>query len=112
LIAAVLRERGYRVLEAADGPEGLEILIGPTPIDLLVSDIGLPGLGGREMAQVARAQRPDLKILFMTGHAREADSGLFGVGTRLITKPFTMEALAARAGAMLADPPAANAPPS
>lgn len=103
LIAEVLRERGYAVVEAADGPEGLAALIGPAPIDLVVSDIGLPGLGGREMIEVARAQRPNLKILMMTGHANEPAVATLKHGPEVITKPFAMDVLVARVQAMLAE---------
>ena len=103
LIVDVLRDHGYLVLEAADGPEGLAILLGETPLDLVISDIGLPGLGGREMTEVARARRPDLKIILITGHAQDDPrAGLLSAAATLITKPFAMDALVARVGAMLA----------
>ena len=103
LIVEVLRDHGYAVLEAADGPEGLGILIGEAPLDLVISDIGLPGLGGREMTEVARARRPDLKILLITGHVQDdSGAGLLGAGAALITKPFAMDVLVARVGAILA----------
>lgn len=103
LIADVLRDLGYTVLEAADGPEGLAALIGPAAIDLVVSDIALPGLGGREMIEVARAQRPGLKILMMTGHANDPAVATLKHGPEVITKPFAMDALVARVQALLAD---------
>lgn len=101
LIAEVLREQGYGVIEAADGPEGLAVLIGASRLDLVISDIGLPGLGGREMTEVARAQRPGLKVLLITGHANPP-TVLLGPGTALITKPFAMDALTSRVSEMLA----------
>ena len=103
LIADVLRDLGYTVVEAADGPEGLAALIGPAPIDLVVSDIALPGLGGREMIQVARVQRPGLKILLMTGHVNDPAAASLKRGPEVITKPFAMDALVARVQAMLAE---------
>ncbi len=98
LVVAVLREFGYRALEAVDGPSGLEVLRSRQHVDLLVTDIGLPGLNGRQMADAAREQRPDLKVLFMTGYAENAAiaNGFLEPGMALITKPFTMEVLATR----------------
>ncbi len=62
-------EQGYRTLEAVDGPSGLRILRSGARIDLLVTDVGLPGMNGRQLADQARETRPDLKVLFITGYA-------------------------------------------
>jgi CheY-like chemotaxis protein len=98
LIVEILGELGYRAIEARDGPEGLAILQGVERIDLLVTDIGLPGLNGRQVADAARVARPDLKVLFMTGYAENAAlaSGFLEPGMALITKPFAMDVLANR----------------
>lgn len=98
LIIEVLHELGYAALEAHDGPSGLEILQSSRPIDLLITDIGLPGLNGRQIAEAARLQRPDLRVLFMTGYAEAAASasGFLELGMAMIVKPFAMEALAGR----------------
>jgi PAS domain S-box-containing protein len=98
LIVEVLRELGYRAIEACDGPSGLAILQRAGRIDLLVTDIGLPGLNGRQVADVARIGRPGLKVLFMTGYAENAAlaSGFLEPGMALITKPFAMDVLANR----------------
>lgn len=98
LIVEVLRELGYRAVEAGDGPDGLAVLQAPGQIDLLITDIGLPGLNGRQVADAARLVRPDLKILFMTGYAENAAlaSGFLEPGMALITKPFAMDVLANR----------------
>src|SRR4028119_1958211 len=72
LVADVLEELGYRALEAADGPSGLKLLQSDKRIDLLVTDVGLPGLNGRQLADHARERRPGLKVLFMTGYAENA----------------------------------------
>lgn len=98
LIVEVLNELGYRALEAADGPAGLEILQSPQQIDLLITDIGLPGLNGRQVADAAREFRPQLKVLFMTGYAENAAgaSGFLEPGMAMVTKPFAMDALAAK----------------
>ena len=98
LIDEVLHELGYQALEAADGPSGLAVLQSDKHIDLLVTDIGLPGLNGRQVADAARLQRPDLRVLFMTGYAETAAAaqGFLEPGMELLTKPFTMDVLAAR----------------
>jgi len=102
LVVEVLRDLGYRALEASDGPAGLRILQSPQRIDLLVTDIGLPELNGRQLADAARAKRPDLKVLFMTGYAESAASGDFlDKGMHIVSKPFTMENLAAKIREMI-----------
>ena len=103
LIVEVLHELGYQPLEAADGPAGLAVLQSGAHIDLLVTDIGLPGLNGRQVADAARLQRPDLKVLFMTGYAETAAAaqGFLEPGMALLTKPFTMDVLAARLRSMV-----------
>ncbi len=67
-------------------------------VDLLVTDIGLPGLNGRQLADAARVSRPELKVLFMTGYAENATiaNGFLEAGMQMITKPFAVEALATR----------------
>jgi PAS domain S-box-containing protein len=98
LIVEVLNDLGYQAVEAADGPTGLAMLEAPGRIDLLVTDIGLPGLNGRQVADAARVVRPDLKVLFMTGYSENAAhaSGFLEAGMSLITKPFAMDVLASR----------------
>lgn len=98
LVVDVLEELGYRALEAVDGPSGLKILQSKRRIDLLVTDIGLPGINGRQLADAARERRPDLSILFMTGYAENATiaNGFLDPGMSMITKPFAIEALATR----------------
>ncbi len=103
LIVEVLTELRYNVLEAADGPSGLNILQSERRIDLLITDIGLPGLNGRQIADAARIQRPNLKIIFMTGYAETAaaSDGFLQQGMAMITKPFAMDALTARIREMI-----------
>ncbi len=98
LIVEVLHDLGYRALEAADGPAGLRLLQSDERIDLLVTDVGLPGMNGRQLADQARVARRDLKILFITGYAETAAmaSGFLEPGMALLTKPFTTEALMGR----------------
>lgn len=96
LIVEVLEDLGYRTLEAADGPEGLKILQSRRRIDLLITDVGLPGLNGRQLADAAREGRSGLKILFITGYAENATlaAGFLEPGMQMITKPFAVDALA------------------
>jgi CheY-like chemotaxis protein len=99
LIGEVLAEAGYAVIEAPDGPAGLKVLNSNARIDLLITDVGLPGgMNGRQVADAARVTRPKLKVLFITGYAENAavGSGRLEKGMFVITKPFQMEALAAR----------------
>ncbi|WP_028055736.1 PAS domain S-box protein [Sphingobium bisphenolivorans] len=105
LILEELHELGYAALEAVDGVSGLEMLRSKRRIDLLITDIGLPGLNGRQLADAGRDLRPALKILFMTGYAENAAlaSGFLEPGMEMITKPFAMEALATRIRSMLTE---------
>jgi PAS domain S-box-containing protein len=99
LVTEVLEELGYAAIEAADGASGLKILQSDVRIDLLVTDVGLPGgMNGRQMADAARIGRPELKILFITGYAENAvvGNGHLDAGMHVMTKPFAMEALAGR----------------
>jgi signal transduction histidine kinase len=95
----VLGELGYRVLEAASGTAALDIIDRQPEIQLLFTDVGLPGgMNGRQLAEEARRRRPGLKVLFTTGYARNAivHDGRLDPGVQLITKPFTYAALAAK----------------
>jgi PAS domain S-box-containing protein len=99
LMVEVLGEAGYRVLEAGDGPSGLKILNSDARIDLLITDVGLPGgINGRQVADAARGRRPDLKVLFITGYAENAvvGNGHLEPGMAVVTKPFEINALAGR----------------
>jgi CheY-like chemotaxis protein len=107
LIADVLKEAGYRMLEAGDGPSGLKILHSSVGVDLLITDVGLPGgMNGRQVADAARLTRPDLKVLFITGYAENAvvGNGHLDVGMEVITKPFAMSALGARVREIIGKP--------
>lgn len=104
IVSEVLTDAGYRVFTAQDGPTGLLILNSDTRVDLLVTDVGLPGgLNGRQVADAARVQRPDLKVLFITGYADTAavGNGRLAQGMEVMTKPFDIGALAARVRAMI-----------
>jgi len=103
VILEMLGEQGYRTLEAIDGPSGLKILRSTAPVDLLITDVGLPGMNGRQVADQAREARPDLKILFITGYAESAalSDGFLQPGMEMITKPFDLADLSQRIRAMV-----------
>jgi PAS domain S-box-containing protein len=103
VIVEMLQDEGYRVMEAIDGPAGLRILRQEMRIDLLVTDVGLPGMNGRQLADQARETRPDLKILFITGYAESAAiaKGFLQPGMEMITKPFDLDNLSRRVREMV-----------
>ncbi|MCJ2033383.1 PAS domain-containing sensor histidine kinase [Methylobacterium sp. J-068] len=99
LVTDILAELGYTAIEAADSASGLKVLQSDARIDLLVTDVGLPGgMNGRQMADAARVSRPDLKVLFITGYAENAvlGNGHLAPGMAVLTKPFAVDAMAAR----------------
>jgi len=105
LVTDLLRELGYVIIEAADGAGGLEVLHSDARIDLLVTDVGLPGgMNGRQLADAARVQRPALKVLFITGFAETSllSDGHLEPGMAILTKPFAVEALAQRVRSLVA----------
>jgi signal transduction histidine kinase/CheY-like chemotaxis protein len=101
-IADALIEKGYTVVEAGDGTAGLRVLESGEPLDLLITDVGLPGLSGIRLAEAARAWRPDLPILVITGYVgRSLETLRLAPNIEVLRKPFTLEELAARAQALL-----------
>ncbi|MBJ2260205.1 MAG: histidine kinase [Pseudomonas shahriarae] len=104
LVSQVLSELGYAFVEAADADSALPIIESSQRIDLLVSDVGLPGMNGRQLAEIGRQIRPDLKVLFITGYAEHAAvrGGFLDPGMQLITKPFTFDLLTAKVREMIA----------
>jgi signal transduction histidine kinase len=107
LVTDLLQELGYNALEASDGGSGLDLMQSSARIDLLITDVGLPGgLNGRQMADAARVRRPDLKVLFITGYAENAvlSHGHLEHGMHILTKPFAMDVLAARINELLQNP--------
>ncbi|MES2819993.1 MAG: PAS domain-containing protein [Pseudomonadota bacterium] len=104
LITEVLQGLGYHTLAASDGPSGLHILQTHPCIDLLVTDIGLPGLDGRQLAEYGLALHLKLKVLFITGYAKDATSasGFMKPGMEMMTKPFAVAALANKIRGMMA----------
>ncbi len=105
LVSDVLSELGYTAVEATDGAGGLRVLQSDARVDLLVTDVGLPGgMNGRQLADAARASRPGLKVLFITGFAETAlfDNDRIEPGMAVLTKPFAVDVLAARIREMIA----------
>ncbi|WP_454887780.1 CHASE3 domain-containing protein [Sphingomonas oryzagri] len=98
-----LRELGYTVLQAGGGEEALGQLASAPEIALLFTDIVMPGMTGRQLAERAVQQRPDLKILYTTGYTRNAivHNGIVDSGVSFLTKPFTLEALGRKVRAVL-----------
>ncbi|HLY87717.1 MAG TPA: PAS domain S-box protein [Acetobacteraceae bacterium] len=106
LVTDVLEELGYAAIEAADTISGLKVLQSDVRIDLLITDVGLPGgMNGRQMADAARVTRPRLKVLFITGYAENAaiGNGRLEYGMHVMTKPFAMDNLAARIKAIISE---------
>lgn len=104
IVEEVLRDAGYRVLTAQDGPAGLQLLNSDMKVDLLVTDVGLPGgLNGRQVADAARVGRPGLKVLFITGYADTAavGNGRLDPGMEVMTKPFEIGAFAGKVRALI-----------
>ncbi|MBK3436985.1 ATP-binding protein [Pseudomonas sp. MF7448] len=104
LVSQVLSELGYAFVEAADADSAPPIIESSQRIDLLISDVGLPGMNGRQLAEIGRQIRPDLKVLFITGYAEHAAvrGGFLDPGMQLITKPFTFDLLTAKVREMIA----------
>jgi CheY-like chemotaxis protein len=95
LITAVLEELGYRYVEAAGAPQAMTILRSGARIDLLLTDVGLPIMNGRQLAEFARESRPEMKVLFVTGYAENAAvrGGFLDRGMDMLTKPFSLNVI-------------------
>ncbi|MBC3195755.1 ATP-binding protein [Pseudomonas poae] len=103
LVSAVLKELGYAFVEAVDAVTAVPIIESEQRIDLMISDVGLPGMNGRQLAEIGRQIRPGLKVLFITGYAEHAAvrGGFLDPGMQLITKPFTFDLLTAKVREMI-----------
>ena len=100
-IVEALIEQGYQVREAADGTAGLKIVLSDEPFDILIADVGLPGVNGRQIADAARERRPGLPVLLITGYAGAAlDNLKAGAGLEILHKPFSIEMLLERMKAL------------
>ncbi|TCM45526.1 histidine kinase/DNA gyrase B/HSP90-like ATPase [Rhizobium sp. PP-F2F-G48] len=104
LVADILHELSYVVIEAPDADVAIPVLRSERPIHLMVSDVGLPGMNGRQLAEVARGCRPDLPVLFVTGYAENAatKASFLGTNMAMISKPFSVDALATKINEMTA----------
>ena len=96
MVIEVLADLGYAAHEAGDATSALQLVDSGIHLDLLVTDVGLPGTNGRQLAEMVRARRPGLKVLFVTGYARPAEvrGEFLDVGMGMLTKPFAIEELA------------------
>ena len=104
LIKEVLQQEGYDVIEAVDGRSGLAACLAGPPVDLLITDIGLPGgFSGRQVASEVRRHNPQQNILFITGYTDEAiaQRDTLEAGVELLTKPFPLDRLQRKVKAML-----------
>jgi DNA-binding response OmpR family regulator len=102
LVADVLTTAGYRCEAVEDAHMALQILAKSTEIGLLLTDVGLPGMNGRDLADSARREPTALPILFMTGYVENMNREDFlGVGMNIVTKPFQMSKLLAAIREML-----------
>jgi DNA-binding NtrC family response regulator len=98
LSVEALRELGYTVLQAPNAMTALRVLDEQSDVTLLFTDIVMPDINGRKLADEAVRRRPELKVLYTTGYTNNAiiHNGVLDVGVHLITKPFTLEQLAAK----------------
>jgi signal transduction histidine kinase len=103
LVSTVLSDLGYAFVEACDADSAVPIFDSAQRIDLLISDVGLPGMNGRQLAEIGRQYRPGLKVLFITGYAEHAAvrGGFLDPGMQMITKPFTFDLLTAKVREMI-----------
>ncbi len=110
LVRDLLDELGYHAVEVPEAGAAIEILSSDASLDLMISDVGLPGMNGRQLAEIARQHRPDLPILFITGYAENAAirAGFLGTNMSMVTKPFAVDALARKIEELLAGTPVAD----
>ena len=103
LVVNVLDELGYTAHQAADARTALPLLESDLRVDLLVTDVGLPGMNGRQLAEIARQHRPGLRVLFMTGYAETAAErqGFLEDGMDMVAKPFSIDLLATKIRSMI-----------
>ncbi len=106
LLCQMLRDEGLTCHSAANANEGLKVLRSTQTVNLLISDVGLPGMNGRQLAEIARSLRPHLPVLFITGYAETAMAREYflGAGMHLICKPFELKQLQAQVSQILGKP--------
>ncbi|MFC5438829.1 PAS domain-containing hybrid sensor histidine kinase/response regulator [Rhodanobacter ginsenosidimutans] len=114
MVRELLNELQYEVHEAPNADAALPILTSDCAIDLMLSDVGLPGMNGRQLAEIARHHRPALPILFLTGYAENAAHrpDFLGNGMAMMTKPFSLETLAGKIDEMIASTTSAHSAPA
>ena len=102
-VVSALGQLGYGVLEAAEASTALSLFDCHPEVDLLLTDVGLPGINGRQLADEASRRHPGIKILFISGYAKDAivHDGVLDAGVELLSKPFTMTSLARKIGQVL-----------
>lgn len=96
LTGALLERNGYRVLAAENGSRAIRLAeTSPEPIDLLLTDVVMPGMSGKELADYLTAKRPDMRVLYMSGYTNDviAHQGVLEHGIHFIEKPFAQDAL-------------------
>ena len=103
VVVNVIEDLGYTAHQAADARTALPLLGSDLRVDLLVTDVGLPGMNGRQLAEIARQYRPELKVLFMTGYAEKAAErqGFLEDGMDMVAKPFSIDLLATKIRSMI-----------
>jgi CheY-like chemotaxis protein len=114
LVLEVVRKRGYLAIEAAEAASALDLIRTSAAIDLLVTDVGLPGgMNGRQLAEIGREIRAGLKVLFITGYAEHAmgSDQQMPYGMEVLAKPFRLHDLLARIASLLAREGALSVPP-
>jgi len=105
LVAETLRDAGYQVYEARDGNAAVDILQAHSEIDIMISDIRMPGMNGYEVTNTALALRPGLKVVLMTGYTEEAiPQNIANAGIRMLYKPFDIEQIPLLAKSVLGQP--------
>ncbi|RYF51300.1 MAG: response regulator [Cytophagaceae bacterium] len=103
VLSEILGELGYDIYEAIDAPSAMAVQDSLDHLDLLITDVGLPGTNGRQLAETMRERRPALKVLFITGYASKAavKGEFLAEGMAMLAKPFTIDALAHKVKSML-----------
>ena len=104
LARRILESQGYRVLEAKDGAEALEIAAEHgDSIDLLITDVIMPGMGGKQLAEILRSHRVEMQVLYVSGYTDDTivEQGMLSPGVAFLQKPFTHESLSAKVRAVL-----------
>ena len=106
--ARALRNKGYRVLEARSGEQALDVLRGEAHVDVLVSDVVMPGIDGATLARLVRMERPAVRVILMSGYAEDVAPGIVAGedGIHFLPKPFSLKQLAGKVKEVLAQPAA------